>query len=155
MVWKNKHCCTAVLELLLEDELTVIPKWTGMFAFDLFRENYSTSWSFFFFEFFFFFFSNCQISSSSGSHVSIVIVLYDRIYLGCRSPQNPCALFPLWFDNQSFGCARNYPQRLCLWRPLWSHGILVNHVIRRQFKLLFHVNLMLPLFMLHPELQCS
>lgn len=43
MVWKNKQCCTAVLELLLEDELTVIPKWDGMFALDLFRGNYSTS----------------------------------------------------------------------------------------------------------------
>lgn len=65
---------------------------------------------------------------------------------GCRSRLNPSALFPLWFDNQSFGRARNYPQCLCLWRPLWSHGILVTRVIRRLlvrslFEQSFHVKL--------------
>lgn len=48
MVKKNKQRWTgqpSVLQFLLEKELTVIPEDDGMFAVELFRENYSPSCS--------------------------------------------------------------------------------------------------------------
>lgn len=133
MVWKNKQCCTghpAVLELLLEDELTIIP--SGIECFHLISSGKITQCPdlHFLFELLFFFLIAIYLLAA-GVTLPLSWCCMIGFIWGCRSPLNPSALFPLWFDNQSFGRARTWPQCLCLWRPLWSHGILVTRVIKR------------------------